>query len=116
MTILSDIDRKLAGYDFHECRAWGHKWVSRKDDGLWLQPGKPNTATLKHVGRVSTCATCNATRIAQFEIVLWHSGEIKFVRRKPTVYAYPDGYKIEDVNAVDVRSASRAALIQEFLR
>ena len=108
----------MADYDFYECRAWGHKWKADPSGrgGLYLQALKPNTATLKHVGRVSACTTCNAQRVEQFEIVLWHSGEIRFVRRKPAVYTYPDGYKLEDTSATEVRLTSRATLIQEFLR
>lgn len=116
--VLSDTERKLAGYDFYECRAWGHKWEAHRTrgDGLRLQTGRPNTAALKHVCRVSVCLECNAQRVEQFEIVLWRSGEVRFVRRKPAVYTYPEGYKLEDTSAAEVRLASRATLIYEFGR
>lgn len=118
MTILSDTERKMAGYDFYECRAWGHKWKADPSgrDGFYLQTLKPNTATLKHVGRVSVCTTCNAQRVEQFEVVLWTSGTVRHIRRKPAVYTYPDGYKLDGVTVYDSRTTARETLIYEFGR
>lgn len=118
MTILSDTERKMAGYDFYECRAWGHKWKADPSgrDGFYLQTLKPNTATLKHVGRVSVCTTCNAQRVEQFEVVLWTSGTVRHIRRKPAVYTYPDGYKLDGVTAYDSLTTARETLIYEFGR
>ena len=74
---MNAVEKAMAGYDFYECRAWGHKWKADPSgrDGFYLQTLKPNTATLKHVGRVSVCTTCNAQRVERFEIVLWQEKE-----------------------------------------